>query len=126
MENKLPYYMMYSVPNFFDEDKMSKTDLEYMKSIYPQMAKLILPIIEETCDRLEYEGSLIYDQYPDKFLLRLLSSSAYKDVEKELVKRKQKPEEIGAKLIREIVEVLLYQEICRRRKDKRRRRKILY
>ncbi len=126
MENKLPYYMMYSVPSFFDEDKISKTDLEYMKSIYPQMAKLILPIIEETCDRLEYEGSLIYDQYPDKFLLRLLSTSAYKEVEKELKKRKQIPEADESKLLREIVEVLLYQEICRRRKDKRRRRKILY
>ena len=35
-----------------------------MKSMYPMSAKKILPYVEEECDRMEYEGSMIYDEYP--------------------------------------------------------------
>ena len=66
MDLRLPYYMMYPIPYAFDEDKIQKRDREYLQSMYPATAKKIFPYIQEECDRQEYEGSMIYDEYPDK------------------------------------------------------------
>ena len=35
-------------------------DIQYMKQLYPGMCKKILQNIEERCDRLEYEGSMLF------------------------------------------------------------------
>ena len=69
MDLRLPYYMMYPIPYAFDEDKIQKRDREYLQSMYPATAKKIFPYIQEECDRQEYEGSMIYDEYPDRLSL---------------------------------------------------------
>ena len=55
METKLPYYMMYPLPGIFDEEKKSRRDYEYVRSMYPDLAKKVLPYVEEEYDRSEYE-----------------------------------------------------------------------
>ena len=72
MDNRLPYYMTYPMPLLYDDDKNMRRDLDYMKSIYPKAAKLLLPYVEEECDRMEYDGSMMYDEYPDQLQLRLM------------------------------------------------------
>ena len=64
MYQKLPYYMAYPIQTEYDE-KAERTDLEYMKSLYPDLPKRILPYVEEECDRMEYTGSVMFDVYPD-------------------------------------------------------------
>ena len=79
MDLRLPYYMMYPIPYAFDEEKIQKRDREYLQSMYPATAKKIFPYIQEECDRQEYEGSMIYDEYPDRLSLlstRISSSCA--------------------------------------------------
>ena len=66
MNQKLPYYMAYPMPLAYDDERVERMDLEYMKSLYPALAKRILPYIEEECDRMEYGNSVIYDEYPDR------------------------------------------------------------
>ena len=68
MYQKLPYYMAYPIQTEYDE-RAERTDLEYMKSLYPDLPKRILPYVEEECDRMEYTGSVIFDVYPDKLQL---------------------------------------------------------
>ena len=80
MDLRLPYYMMYPIPYAFDEDKIQKRDREYLQSMYPATAKKIFPYIQEECDRQEYEGSMIYDEYPDKLQLCLMCRRAYEQV----------------------------------------------
>ena len=41
MYQKLPYYMAYPIQTEYDE-KAERTDLEYMKSLYPDLPKRIL------------------------------------------------------------------------------------
>ena len=65
MDNRLPYYMKYPMPLIYDDDRTDRRDYDYMKSVYPETAKRLLPFVEEECDRLEYEGSMMYDEYPD-------------------------------------------------------------
>ena len=52
MYQKLPYYMAYPIQTEYDE-RAERTDLEYMKSLYPDLPKRILPYVEEECDRSE-------------------------------------------------------------------------
>lgn len=122
METKLPYYMMYPLPNLFDEDKIERRDYEYLKSMYPEMAKIILPYVEDECERYEYEESMIYDEYPDKLQLRLMSRRIYDRVQNEEMK-KAETGEWEDQWTRDIVDLLLFQELMKRRNDRRRRRK---
>ena len=122
METKLPYYMMYPLPNLFDEDKIERRDYEYLKSMYPEMAKIILPYVEDECERYEYEESMIYDEYPDKLQLRLMSRRIYDRVQNEAMK-KAETGEWEDRWTRDIVDLLLFQELMKRRNDRRRRRK---
>lgn len=77
MGKKLPYYMAYPMPFLFDEERIERRDYEYMKSLYPDAAKRILPYVEEECDRWEKPGSMIYDEYPDRLQLRLMCRRIY-------------------------------------------------
>ena len=125
MDIRLPYYMMYPIPYTFDEEKRQQRDWEYMRSMYPETAKRILPYVQEECDRQEYEGSMIYDEYPDKLQLRMMSRRIFDRVMQE--EKWEKQEEAERKKahteeqIREIVEILLYQELMDRRGQERRR-----
>lgn len=130
MEHKLPYYMAYPMDlKDYGEEKRDRRDVEYMKSMYPMSAKKILPYVEEECDRMEYEGSMIYDEYPDRLLLYLMAGRIYDrmkegekkeiamEIEKEQVetqelKRKKKDRE---ETLMDLVQILLYQEIVQRR-----------
>lgn len=120
MDLRLPYYMMYPIPYAFDEDKIQKRDREYLQSMYPATAKKIFPYIQEECDRQEYEGSMIYDEYPDKLQLCLMCRRAYEQVMKQ---EKWEKETYTPEQIREIVEILMYQELMERRGKGRRNRK---
>ena len=53
--------MAYPMPFSFDDERIERMDLEYLKSMYPKIPKRILPYVEEECDRMEYENSMVYD-----------------------------------------------------------------
>ncbi len=118
MENKLPFYMAYPVPMLYDDDRNARRDYDYMKSIYPDAAKRVLPYIEEECDRMEYDGSMMYDEYPDRLQLRLMCRRIYDKAEKE--------ENDPGTWLMDLIEVMTYQELCRRRAEHRDIRKKLY
>ena len=48
-----------------DESRIDK-DYSYLKSICPNSLRTLSDLIEDICDRLEYEGSFLYDETPDK------------------------------------------------------------
>ena len=93
-------------------------DKKRIMEMYPWMARRLQPYVEECCDRLEYEGSMMYDEYPDR--LSLLRKS------QEVWEQAQKRENFGEnspdwEQIRDLTGVLLLQEMLVRRKKKRRR-----
>ena len=117
MDLRLPYYMMYPSQDLFGEERLDRRDYEYVRSMYPDLAKIMIPYVEEECDRFEYEESMMYDEYPDKLQLRLMSRRIQEQV------RKQEQGKWDDDRIRDLAEVLLYQEVLRRRADRRRRQK---
>lgn len=113
MEEKIPYYMAYPLPCAMEDWRRERQDMEYLKSMYPGLVKQILPYIEEACDRLEYQCSMMYDEYPDKLQIYLMQR---KILEKILKEEGMESEE----RLEELIAVLLGQEIYRRRSQERR------
>lgn len=118
MDNKLPFYMVYPAPLVFDDERLDRRDYEYMKSLYPQTARRLLPYVEDECDRMMYDGSMMYDEYPDQLQLRLMCRRVYDQAEED--------EESPGEWLKELIQVMLYQELYKRRCDNRRYKKKYY
>ena len=115
MNSKLPYYMAYPMPLAYDDERMERRDYEYMKSLYPDTAKKVLPYVEEECDRNEYPCSMIYDEYPDRFMLYHICSQVKEEMSSDTI-----AQEMPGGFLDDLIEVLAYQEISRRRCRRRR------
>lgn len=69
----LPFYMTYPLPMYYQEEDSITRDLEYLQQMYPSEAKRYQKTIVNILDKMDYEGSMIYDEYPDKWQLYQLS-----------------------------------------------------
>lgn len=128
---KLPYYMVYPMPLVFDDERIDARDYEYMKSMYPDIAKKLLAYVEEECDRCEYPCSMMYDEYPDKLQLRMMCRRIINNVyenERELAQQMKIGQETNQNKgwLEELIEVMLYQELYKRRSDERRLHRRFY
>lgn len=108
----LPFYMAY--PGYLrpGQEAMLIQDLEYLQQMYPTKIKRYQQRISEIVDRTDYEGSMIYDEYPDRYSLRAIVLSIQKVLEKE---EEDPPSE-------EMIQILLLNEIYKRRHGSRRGR----
>ena len=118
MDYRLPYYMAYPMPLQYDDDRVERLDFDYMKSMYPQLAKKVLPLVEDECDRMCYEGSMIYDEYPDQLQIRLMSNRVYDKV--------KDMEDVSGENLKEMIQLMLFHEIFRLRGEHRKRRRKFY
>jgi hypothetical protein len=105
-----PFYAAYANPMFFDGEKVQEEEFSLMKSYYPETARKIQEIVEEECQLLDYEGSRLYDEYPDKYMLYHLCQRIHKAVEPQA-----QAQSVPDGLLDDLIQVLLYQEISRRR-----------
>ena len=133
MDQKLPYYMAYPMTLDFEDERTERMDYEYLRSMYPEIPKTILPYVEEECDRMAYENSMIYDQYPDKLQLRLMCGRICANIKKneklsgnESMRELLNDMEQGGNFLRDLTEVMLYQELFRRRSGQRRSARRFY
>ena len=129
LEYRLPYYMAYPMPLLYDDDRMERRDFEYMKSMYPMAVKRILPYVEEECDRMSYEGSMIYDEYPDQLQMHLMCNRIYDKVKQQKPSNDMEMEMQASgrdEGLRNLVQILLFQELFRRRSSHRRNRRRFY
>lgn len=105
-----PFHTVYGNPAFFTRERLQEREFALMKSFYPETARKIQNIVETECEILDYEGSRLYDEYPDKYMMRRLSDQIREQVSGEL-----SVQGIPHGNLDELVQVLLYQEISRRR-----------
>ena len=124
----LPFYMTYPMPLFYQEQDTVTRDLEYLQQMYPLEAKKYQKIIADTLDRLDYEGSMIYDEYPDRWQIYRLTQLIVDKIKKmESEAESQEIQETGGNepaqkdwdRITEFVQVLLCYEIYRKRHSNR-------
>ena len=109
-EPYFPFHAAYSNPFMYEGEWMQEEEFKLMKSYYPQTVQRIQERVEEECDLLDYEGSRLYDEYPDKYMLYHLSSRIKESIQPEL-----SSEAVRESFLDELIQVMLYQEISRRR-----------
>lgn len=102
--------MAYANPTLYEKEKVQEDEFNLMKSYYPEMAARIQEKVESECQYLDYEGSRLYDEYPDKFMLHQLCLRIHQEVQPEM-----EAQGMPGGVLDELIQVLLYQEISRRR-----------
>lgn len=67
---KIPFYMTYPMQNMYLTEMEYEKDIERMKSYFPTETQQIMKMVEDRLDELEYEGSRIYDEEPDRLMIQ--------------------------------------------------------
>ena len=114
----LPFYMTYPLPMAYEDEDAMLRDLDYLQQMYPQDAKKYQKRIVAILDKMDYEGSMIYDDYPDQFMLYKLSRDITEMIRKDAAADNE--EELSPeywKQVGDLVQVLLFYEIYKRRHD---------
>ena len=87
------------------------TDREYMKRMCTKTGRELMPYIEDVCDAKEYDGSCMYDEYPDIMAEEVYEQAGHPE-----------PEE----WVKALIQSMLYNEICYRRRRRRDFKQQLY
>ncbi len=114
----LPFYMTYPLPLFYEEEDAVMRDLEYLQEMYPREARRYQQKVARLLDRFDYDGSVIYDDFPDRLAVYKIAQDIMAVVEQE---EKEAEREIASEKlpeITEIVHILLCNEIYKRRRTK--------
>ncbi|RST79689.1 hypothetical protein C6W64_012630 [Blautia sp. SG-772] len=136
-EQPIPFYMAYPFLLPLDQEQAQEKDLQVMKSFYSRRAARIQEKVDRECDRMEYDGSMMFDEYPDKFMMEHLC----RKIEQEVLKEEEgntsvliieetcqggqgscgnRREEEG---LRDLIGVILFNEMFRRRSRHRRQKR---
>lgn len=107
----IPFYVAYPNYQMYSDEYRRMQDLEYLQAMYPAEVKVYQKKINQVLDRLDYAGSMIYDEYPDRITLYKLAT----DITESIVRDKQMKENVDKEHIGMIVQILLYYEIHKRR-----------
>ena len=55
-----------SIPYNYDTSEDSKRDRAYIIFLYSPLTRPLLKLVNDELDKLEYEGSIIFQEYPDR------------------------------------------------------------
>ena len=119
----LPFYMTYPMKYPLQQTNRAAQDLEYLRELYPAKAKKILARISEILDKMDYEESMIYDEYPDRFSMYRLAESIVRILKNEAKEQEEEHDDLYWEWVSDLVQVLLFDEIFNRRHGNNKNRK---
>ena len=128
-KEQMPFYLTYPMTNVYQTEREYERDMERMKELYPKRMKKLLAYVEEECDKMEYEGSVMFDEYPDRVMMGKIRNTIYDKVKDkyELPEDGDKDEVLAMNRetrrrypprknwLGDMIDVLLFQEMHRRR-----------
>ena len=114
-DNFYPFYRNFQDPLFWEEERLQEREDRLMRSFYPKTALELQRKVEEECDRLDYPGSFIYDEYPDKFMMEQVCRRIKGSMEMSQIRDDRRDDRRENNLLDELIHVLLFQEMRRRR-----------
>ena len=98
--------MTYPMQNLYITEMEYEKDMERMKELYPNEVQQLQKMVEHRCDELEYEGSRMYDENPDRYMLErevdMLMAQHYADRKEE-------------NWFRSLIGIMFHDEMYRRR-----------
>lgn len=122
-QQPMPFHMTYPVSYMFENEQNQEHEAQLMKSYYSNLAARIQDRVERECDKMEYEGSIMYDEYPDKLMMAQISSRIEEQIQNDLERGELENQEWndyhrhhhGEGRFNDLIGVLLFNEIFRRR-----------
>ncbi|MCD7863647.1 MAG: hypothetical protein LUG61_09140 [Lachnospiraceae bacterium] len=120
MQNYLPFYMSFPIQYPAREEDVLRRDMDYLRGLYPSDAQKYLKKIRDIIDYMDYEGSMIYDEYPDRWQLYRLAESIVKTLQTESENEEEKIPPQKWEWVSDLVQVLLPEELLDRRQRKSR------
>lgn len=119
----VPMFPLYGYDNAEDFDK----DISYMKTLYPVSLKSVLKEVNKVCDKLDYHGSFMYDEYPDKVTLERIIDDIYDTTNPRLTDQEVRatrlhdkaPQPNPKEQLKSIIKILLLNEMLDRRRKYR-------
>ncbi len=118
----LPFYMTY--PGYLRPEQESAIlrDLEYFQQTYPSEVKRYQRKIAEILDKIDYEGSMIYDEYPDAYTINRLVKTVVDILQREEEAAREDVPVNPEKWVwlQDMIQVLMCNEIYKRRHGGRR------
>jgi hypothetical protein len=109
-----------------EHESEDEKDEEYFESMHGENCHKMMPYVMKTVDRMEKKGDMIYAEYPDKDMIESMSEEAYNNMIRDLPDMADDHEEerqFGGRrrLARDLVGILLLNELLGRRRRRRRR-----
>ncbi len=112
------YWNLWRHPERMASRTEGEVDFQRLQELYPSMARRLKPYVEEVCEHLEYPGSMMYDEYPDRLSLLYYTKNVWENACKGEDFGEQKPK---WEQLQDLIGVLLLEEMLRRRQKRRER-----
>lgn len=101
-------------------------DCAYMKGLCKKSIRMLRREVEEECDKLEYDGSCMFDLYPDRIHLSHFVDHIYCRCKKKGLKHIGECETCEENWVKILIEIMLYDEMQMRRMRYRNRKRYLF
>ncbi len=113
----IPFYVAYPNYQMYSDEYRRMQDLEYLQAMYPVQVKEYQRKINQVLDRIDYSGSMIYDEFPDRISLYKLATDITDSIirDKVITDGTDGVDKTDREHIGTIVQILLYYEIHKRR-----------
>lgn len=118
----LPFYMTYPLPLYYEDEHEMIKDMEYLQGQHPVEIRTLQNEIAQSLNVMDYSGSMIYDEYPDRFLMQRNGSQMADHIRKKYKDDVENPVHrmLDWDGFEEIIMLLLHEEILKRRHRKNR------
>lgn len=114
-----PFHSVYPVPGMFEKENEYDREIKLMQSYYPKTALALQEEVNRECDMLEYEGSMMFDEYPDKFMIEHIANKIVKKSQEKEVHAMSISDDHLSDVVRILLNQEMYQRRCRRRRCRR-------
>ena len=120
----MPEYNNFTAIDIDDSDEHFEKEMAYLRELHPDICKKIQKYIDSACDKMEYEDSYMFDEFPDKTMLDIITDKIYNEASKSLLMDKMDnlipADKIEGQLkrpawFRHLINVMFLNEMYRRR-----------
>ncbi|KUO72855.1 MAG: hypothetical protein APF77_00310 [Clostridia bacterium BRH_c25] len=120
MENEMPMVEELEMDNYYADEE---DDRQFVK-MYPESCKKIMVYVKVEIDRMEEKDEMMHENRPDREMISMMVDNAYKKMVKEMPEMAEEEETRqypGRRFSRDLLRILLLNELFRRRRRRRRR-----
>lgn len=114
-EKSMPFYMSGSMSLGKERDEAMEREWRILKSWYSGEILQVQEAVERACDELDYEGSWLYDEYPDRGRMEEMQEKIQRELERDGEAAVEAEERRRRRRGDNLLKVLLSNEIFRRR-----------